>query len=178
MGSRRKRRMMATVHMDQLNFKGVSGLTIDEEDDKPKQRWMAKGACIGDVVSVQTGRKGKASLIEVLEPSSHRIDPNCQHFLTCGGCQLQHTPLELQREHKEHMIRRLFADFTGTVHPIVGAEGYHYRNKMELSFGPDDSILTHKRLLLRQMVLTSDCTLGNGILRLYLFPNVLWHIPV
>ena len=133
MGSRRKRRKLATVHMDQLNFKGVSGLTIDE--GKPEQRWMAKGACIGDIVSVQTSRKGKASLIEVLEPSPNRIEPECPHFLTCGGCQLQHTPLALQREHKEKMIRRLFADFKGTVHPIVGAEGYHYRNKMELSFG-------------------------------------------
>ena len=35
MGSRRKRRKLATVHMDRLDFKGVSGLTIDEED-KPK----------------------------------------------------------------------------------------------------------------------------------------------
>ena len=32
--------------MDQLNFKGVSGLTIDEGDDKPKQRWMAKGGYV------------------------------------------------------------------------------------------------------------------------------------
>ena len=77
MGSRRKRRKLATVHMDQLNFKGVSGLTIDAGEGKPEQRWMAKGACVGDVVSVQTGRKGKASLIEVLEPSPDRIDPEC-----------------------------------------------------------------------------------------------------
>ena len=133
MGSRRKRRKLATVHMDRLDFKGVSGTTVDE--DKPNTRWMAKGACIGDTVSVQTGRKGKASVIEVLEPSLHRVEAKCLHFLTCGGCQLQHTPLSLQREHKEKMIRRLFEDFTGTVHSIVGADGYHYRNKMELSFG-------------------------------------------
>ena len=76
--------------MDRLDFKGVSGTTVDE--DKPVVRWMAKGACIGDTVSVQTGRKGKASLIEVLEPSLHRVEAKCPHFLTCGGCQLQHTP--------------------------------------------------------------------------------------
>ena len=133
MGSRRRRRKLATVLMDRLDFKGVSGLTTEE--DKPSARWMAKGACIGDTVSVQTGRKGKASLLEILEPAPERIAAECPHFLTCGGCQLQHTPLTLQREHKEGMIRRLFSDFDGTVHSIVGAAGYHYRNKMELSFG-------------------------------------------
>lgn len=133
MGSRRRRRKLATVLMDRLDFKGVSGLTTEE--DKPATRWMAKGACIGDTVSVQTGRKGKASLLEILEPAPERIAVECPHFLTCGGCQLQHTPLTLQREHKEGMIRRLFSDFDGEVHSIVGAAGYHYRNKMELSFG-------------------------------------------
>jgi len=133
MGSRRRRRKLATVLMDRLDFKGVSGLTTEE--DKPAARWMAKGACIGDTVSVQTGRKGKASLVEILEPSPERLAAECAHFLTCGGCQLQHTPLTLQREHKEGMIRRLFSDFDGEVHSIVGASGYHYRNKMELSFG-------------------------------------------
>lgn len=133
MGSRRRRRKLATVLMDRLDFKGVSGLTIEE--DKPATRWMAKGACFGDTVSVQTGRKGKASLLEILEPSPDRITAKCPHFLTCGGCQLQHTPLSLQRDHKEGMIRRLFSDFDGEVHSIVGSDGYHYRNKMELSFG-------------------------------------------
>ncbi len=129
MGSRRRKRKLATVQMDRMEFKGISGLT------ETGSRWMAKGACIGDVAEVQTGRKGKASLLNVLEPSPHRIDPACPHFLTCGGCQFQHMPLELQRTHKELMIRRLFDGFDGTIHPIVGDNGYHYRNKMELSFG-------------------------------------------
>jgi len=129
MGSRRRQRKLATIQMDRLEFKGISGVT------KTNHRWMAKGACVGDLAEVQTGRKGKASLVNIIEPSKQRIAEKCPHFLTCGGCQLQHTPLELQRQLKTDMIKRLFPDFEGVFHPIRGAQGYHYRNKMELSFG-------------------------------------------
>jgi len=129
MGSRRRKRKLATITMDRLEFKGISGTT------ESGVRWMAKGSCVGDVVHVQTGRKGKASLLEVLEKSPLRVAAKCPHFLTCGGCQLQHTPLERQRTQKANMIQRLFSDFEGTIHPMLGDEGYYYRNKMELSFG-------------------------------------------
>lgn len=127
---RRRRQKKAILTMDRLDFKGISGLTDDG------QRWMAKGACVGDVVEVQTKRKGKAALIDILEYSSNRVEPSCPHFLTCGGCQLQHTAPNEQRRLKEDMIRRLFADFQGTIHPLRASEDtLHYRNKMELSFG-------------------------------------------
>ena len=68
MGSRRKRRKLATVHMDRLDFKGVSDLTSD--DEKPELGWMAKVDCINDVVSVQTRRKERA--IDRAKKSVHR----------------------------------------------------------------------------------------------------------
>ena len=156
MGSQ-KTTQSAAVHMDQLNFKGVSGLTIDEGDDKPKQRWMAK-ECIGDVVSVQTGRKGKASLIKLLEPSPNRIDPKCPHF-DCGGCQFATYSLRAatrtQRKYDSKTLQTL-----QTVHPIVGAEGYHYRNKWN-SPGARLSMRTQEASSATDGS-TSVCILGNG----------------
>src|SRR4051812_13855315 len=32
----------------------------------------------------------EAELVEVLEPSPHRVAPRCAHFGVCGGCALQH----------------------------------------------------------------------------------------
>ena len=32
----------------------------------------------------------RAELIELKQPSSERVDPECKHFFKCGGCTLQH----------------------------------------------------------------------------------------
>jgi len=125
----RKKRELE-VQIDQLTSKGVNGR------DSSGKRWTARGAALGDRALIRTGRKGKGSLLQVIEPSTTRTAHLCEHFLTCGGCQLQHTPLQLQRQAKQEMIQRLFPSFTGEIHPIRGADdGYHYRNKLELSFG-------------------------------------------
>ena len=50
MGSRRKRRKLATVHMDRLDFKGVSGTTIDE--DKPCDSMDGKRSFVLEIRSV------------------------------------------------------------------------------------------------------------------------------
>lgn len=42
----------------------------------------------------------EAELIEVLQPSSDRIQARCEAFGTCGGCSLQHISMDQQREIK------------------------------------------------------------------------------
>lgn len=42
----------------------------------------------------------EGSLKELLEPHPLRTAPQCPHFGICEGCQLQHAPIELQRELK------------------------------------------------------------------------------
>jgi len=48
----------------------------------------------GDTVLVDVGdKRGKgfvADLQKILSPSEHRNKPECRHFGTCGGCNLQH----------------------------------------------------------------------------------------
>jgi 23S rRNA (uracil1939-C5)-methyltransferase len=44
----------------------------------------------GDRVRVLPGAKGKAQLLEVIEPGPARATPPCRHFGRCGGCALQH----------------------------------------------------------------------------------------
>ena len=128
--SRRSRSRTAEILIDSLGAKGVSGL------DENNVRWSCKGPAIGDKVMIRRKKKGKGSLLEILEESADRVEPKCQHFLICGGCQLQHTSLENQRKAKHSYVERLFNNFHGQIHQIQGAEsGYHYRNKMELSFG-------------------------------------------
>ncbi|MEC8276191.1 MAG: hypothetical protein VX026_00635, partial [Myxococcota bacterium] len=130
MGRRRKKNIV--VHIDRLKPKGVSG-PIEGKSDKIA---TVKGASFGDRVLARPARKGKATLLEIQQPSSARIPAKCPLFLRCGGCQLQHTTLEVQRQEKQKMVERLIKRPAVPFEPISGSpDGFAYRNKLELSFG-------------------------------------------
>ena len=130
MGRRRKKNIV--VHIDRLKPKGVSGPIEGRSDDIA----TVKGAAFGDTVLARPARKGKASLLEIQSLSPSRIEAKCPLFLRCGGCQLQHSPLELQRSEKQKMVARLINRPEVPFEPILGTdEGFGYRNKLELSFG-------------------------------------------
>ena len=46
----------------------------------------------------------EAKLLEILEPSEHRIDPKCQHANVCGGCSWQHIPYSKQVGYKGQQV--------------------------------------------------------------------------
>ncbi|MEP1150348.1 MAG: 23S rRNA (uracil(1939)-C(5))-methyltransferase RlmD [Balneola sp.] len=100
------------------------------------------GTAPGDVVRARIIKKKKsyreAKLLEILEPSSDRIDPKCQHANVCGGCSWQHVPYAKQLEYKGQQVADHIQRLGGletTVHPAMGSESdFYYRNKMEYSF--------------------------------------------
>jgi len=102
---------------------------VDEEG----KAWRVRGAPLGAIVSARPGRKHTARLLEVVTPAEEQSAPVCSVYGLCGGCQLQDTPLSVQRTAKQAMVERIVGH---TSSPIRGADaGYGYRNKLELSFG-------------------------------------------
>jgi 23S rRNA (uracil1939-C5)-methyltransferase len=105
---------------------------------------FVQGAVPGDRVRALV-RKSKrayaeAQTLEVLQPSSERIEPRADH----PGAPWQVLPYERQLEVKQEQVadalRRIgkLRDFE--LEPIVPAtEQWRYRNKLEYSFGEDDS---------------------------------------
>ena len=131
MARRKKERKPLQFTVDQLELKGSSGI------DESGRRWVVRGAAVGETVVAWPARKGKARLAEILSPSEDAVEPVCPVFGLCGGCQFQRMPVSAQREEKAALVARTVGDLEGvTVHPIRGVGSYHYRNKIELSFGP------------------------------------------
>lgn len=100
------------------------------------------GTTPGDKVLVRIIKKKKkyreAKLLEILEPSPHRIEPKCRHAKVCGGCSWQHIPYQKQLEFKTQQVRDHMSRIGGLdeaiVNPGVGADKeFYYRNKMEYS---------------------------------------------
>ncbi|QYO65509.1 class I SAM-dependent RNA methyltransferase [Leptolyngbya sp. 7M] len=69
-------------------------------------------AAVGDKLNVRIyeikGRSAFAEIIEILEPSSDRIDPICEYFGECGGCDLMQLGYAAQLAAKRAMILDCF----------------------------------------------------------------------
>ncbi len=97
-------------------------------------------AAPGEVVSVELEpvRAGtqRARLVDVLEPSAHRVAPQCPYFGRCGGCHYQHLDYAAQLEAKRGILietmRRVGKIETLPEIEVIAAEPYQYRNRVQL----------------------------------------------
>ncbi|HCR37477.1 MAG TPA: SAM-dependent methyltransferase [Opitutae bacterium] len=76
----------------------------------------------------------EADLIEVLQSSPNRVEPGCNLFGICGGCQYQHLRYEEQLKWKQSQVKELFEKALGhsvDVAPThASPQEYHYRSKL------------------------------------------------
>ncbi|REH85085.1 23S rRNA (uracil(1939)-C(5))-methyltransferase RlmD [Staphylococcus felis] len=81
-------------------------------------------------------------LVEVKERSASRVEPPCQYFYKCGGCQLQHISYETQLDMKREQVINLFerkGKFSNIkIKDTVGMQNpWTYRNKSQIPVGID-----------------------------------------
>ena len=103
-----------------------------------------EGVVPGDVVDVRLGKNKKdwaeGFPLKFHSYSAERVQPFCQHFGVCGGCQWQMLPYAKQLQYKEKQVRdnlqRIGKVALPVIQPILGAkETRYYRNKIEYTFG-------------------------------------------
>ena len=78
-------------------------------------------------------------LLEIIESSADRVEPNCPIYSECGGCQLQHLSYNAQLKWKRRQVvdaLKRIGKIDVTVKDTVGMkEPWHYRNKMQFPIG-------------------------------------------
>ena len=136
-----------------------------------------KDALIGDKVRVKVMKMKKqygfARMMEVLEPSPWRVEPECQFHRQCGGCQIQALSYEKQLEFKQNKVLGNLQRIGGfdvdklPVEPIVGMEDpYHYRNKAQFPIGTDKEghiVTGFYAGRTHQIIPNRDCALGVSV---------------
>ncbi len=79
-----------------------------------------------------------ADLVEVLKPSPHRVEPRCELFGICGGCQYQNYAYQQQLEWKREQVAELLAHMAQIeteVLPVVPSpRQWGYRSKITPHF--------------------------------------------
>lgn len=106
--------------------------------------WFVPGVLPGDRVRVRAGRVHprwiEGFLVERIEGSSERREPPCPVQGACGGCPLMPLDEERQRSWKRRFVADALERIGGRtteVDPVVPGPAFAYRNKVELSLGPD-----------------------------------------
>lgn len=135
-----------------------------------------KDAVIGDVVEakIMKAKKnyGYARLMNIVQPSLYRVEPQCQFAQKCGGCQIQEMSYEKQLEFKSNKVKENLERIGGfapelleqVMEPIVGMdEPFYYRNKAQFPFGTDKEgqpVTGFYAGRTHDIIANTDCALG------------------
>jgi 23S rRNA (uracil1939-C5)-methyltransferase len=127
-------------------------------------------------VSLEPFRNTSASLVDVVRPSPHRVEPGCSHFGVCGGCAWQHIAYPEQLRLKTDQVNRLVTQAVPTApaaRPMMAAtpleDPWHYRQKVHFVFGSsrDGLILGHYARGSRRVMPVVECPVhderGNAV---------------
>lgn len=119
----------------------AEGKSISRVDGKAI---FIEDAVPGDIVDIRLGKNKKdwaeGRAVFIHQYSADRVEPFCEHFGVCGGCQWQMLPYTKQLEYKHRQVvetlKRIGKLPLPEFEPILGAEPItRYRNKMEYTFG-------------------------------------------
>lgn len=124
------------VEIERLAF-GGSG--VARKDGKV---YFVKGGLPGDSVDIRVisdkGRFAEGVVERIARPSPERVEPQCEVFHTCGGCQLQDLGYSAQLREKENILGETVRRIGGVkdVRPetiFPSPSGYGYRRRVLLS---------------------------------------------
>jgi len=116
--------------------------------------------------------RGKA--LEILEPSSDRIEPRCPHFGECGGCHYQHMPYPQQLQVKKDILRDQWERIGELTDPpvrdtIPSPKPWNYRNHVQFHL-TGEGALGYKAFRSDQVIPIQECHLPEKVL------NLVWPV--
>ena len=121
----------------------------------------------GERVTAKIVREKKqfaeGELVELLEPSPHRVPPACPYFGRCGGCSYQHVSYEHQLELKarqvEQAMRRIGRLAEPPMRPIIPSPlPYGYRNRITVH--AQDNVVGFYRRDVHQLMDIERCPIA------------------
>lgn len=110
------------------------------------------GGCPRDKLKIRIKKANKsfanAEILEILEPSAHRVKPFCPIHNVCGGCGWQYVDYDFQLEQKRNIVFETIKKITGReieVKPVLSSPKIReFRSKIQY---PVSQTKVSKRLL-------------------------------
>jgi predicted RNA-binding protein with TRAM domain len=88
-------------------------------------------------VTKQKKKINEAKLVSIIEKSPNRIEPKCQYYNICGGCNIEHISYNKSVIYKKEIVKNIFNKYCNmNIEPSIIYDAnntYNYRNKITLS---------------------------------------------
>ena len=128
--------------IERVDFPNKGIVFVPEEEQYVTVKNGIPGQKIRFMINKFKRGNAEGRLLEVLEKSPLETrEPVCSIFPACGGCMYQTMPYEEQVKMKEGQIRRIMDPVVKGEYVFEGVKHspkeFHYRNKMEFSFGDE-----------------------------------------
>jgi 23S rRNA (uracil1939-C5)-methyltransferase len=96
-----------------------------------------------EVIKHQKNKYISGQIHQIVQPSSYRVNPVCQHFQQCGGCDWMHIQYQQQLEYKKSLIDQALKKYN-IPYPeikkvIPSPKQLYYRGKLDFSCAIDDN---------------------------------------
>lgn len=96
----------------------------------------------GEKIEIEITEQNKdydnAEVVNIVEPSVHRVKPACRYYGKCGGCNMMHIDSDYQKELRKQMLCDIFRqngiDISEKTEIISGPE-FNYRARFQLNNG-------------------------------------------
>lgn len=80
-------------------------------------------------------------IIEIIEKSEHRIEPDCATYKRCGGCNLRHVDYEetlnIKQNAVQSLVNKTLKNPIEVKKTVAMGNPYNYRNKLQFPVGID-----------------------------------------
>lgn len=143
------------------------------------------GALVGEKVTARLvedhARFIDARIDQLIEGSTERVVPPCEHFARCGGCQLQYMPPEAQVEMKQKAVLEQLQRWGGLVPKRIlpaislGDSAYRSRARLGVWYEADGSVtLGFRQRYSNEITPISECMVLAPELNALLAPLHHW----
>lgn len=128
--------------------------------------WFIENALPNEEVEIrildEKRQYGRGQAVRFLKKSPLRQTPSCEFYGKCGGCQMQHIPLDLQRETKQQALfqrlQKLQAKPIQFEPMIVGQDkGYRRRARLSISVQNQQVSIGFRQQNSQQIIPLAQC---------------------
>ncbi len=141
---------MSDTHIVTAESIGAGGAAVARAEGKTL---FIHGLMPGETAEVrETGGKkrwARASIVNLIDTSPDRVEPPCEFFGFCGGCDWQFAPIANQLEWKHSIttqqLQRIGGMEVDVLPPLAPSGPYNYRNRITLRVIEGEAAMYERR---------------------------------